>query len=132
MWLDRLGSQVVPYVLDLTGAVPLSTIVTWDDLGDFLGCVTSVTLRQERGQGYLHLTCEDSPVVTFRMCGPTEEKLEELKMCVKASLKGLGHVVRDKKLLGGGGCWQVKVAHALRGKVCSVYLIGVTVFICLS
>jgi len=117
LWLDRLGSQVVPYVLDLTGAVPLSTIVTWDDLGGFLGCVTSVMLRQERGQGYLHMMREDSPVVTFRMCGPTEEKLEEMKTCVKASLKGLGHVMRDRKLLVGGGCWQVKAAHALREKV---------------
>ena len=39
------------------------------------------------------------------------------QICVKAALFGLGTLFKEKKLLMGGGCWQVYAAQLLKLKV---------------
>ncbi|XP_005110966.1 McKusick-Kaufman/Bardet-Biedl syndromes putative chaperonin [Aplysia californica] len=116
-FVDRLGFHVVPYLQDLTGAQPLASVVKWSDLEGSLGWVASATHRVQFDKSYLLLSRPDSPVVTFVLCGPWEEKLVELKSCVRSALRGLGALMRERKLLMGGGCWQVYASQVLKVKV---------------
>uniref|UniRef100_A0A0B7AQ43 McKusick-Kaufman/Bardet-Biedl syndromes chaperonin n=1 Tax=Arion vulgaris TaxID=1028688 RepID=A0A0B7AQ43_9EUPU len=118
LFIDRLGLQKIPYLQDLTGAHPIVSVLSTSNIIDHLGWIDSVSHVLVNDKSYLHLTRTSASVVTFILCAEWEEKLAELKNCVKTSLHGLYTLSKDQRLLAGGGCWQTHCSYVLKNKIC--------------
>ncbi|XP_059162975.1 molecular chaperone MKKS-like [Physella acuta] len=117
MYVERIGSQMIPYLQDLTGAKQICSVVLTQDLSDKLGWVRSVDHVVESSKSYLRLSKPSSPVVTLIMCDLWESRLSEMKVCIKTVFHGLHSLCKEPKLLPGGGCWQTHCSYFLRGQV---------------
>lgn len=115
--VDRLGSAVIPYVTDLTGAKPVVSVITEDSMESFEGYISGAKHIILNKKSYLHLVQPSSSVVSLIVCSKTEERLEEFKCCIKTALKGLYSLLHEGKLLAGAGCWQIHCSHKLDEEV---------------
>ncbi|GFO22433.1 mckusick-kaufman/Bardet-Biedl syndromes putative chaperonin [Plakobranchus ocellatus] len=117
MAVDRLGSNVVPYVQDLTGAQPIVSVIAVTNPESLCGYITAAEHMLLNDKSYLLLKQPKASLVTLILCSKTEESLEEFKCCVKVSLRGLFSLLREEKLLAGAGCWQIHCSYVLNEQV---------------
>ncbi|XP_060587993.1 molecular chaperone MKKS-like [Ruditapes philippinarum] len=114
--VDRIGLQLVKYIINLTGCVPIqcAEISLSENIFGYIDDVQHVIVNK---LSYLHLTRADNPVSTLMLYHHQEEPLNELKDVCLTSLDSLQQLVYDPTVLAGAGCWQVGLANYLTGKI---------------
>ncbi|XP_071080282.1 molecular chaperone MKKS-like [Haliotis cracherodii] len=118
LFVDRLGSSTIPYLRDLTGASPLSVLTVNPEEGwSGFGWLDSVTHQIWCDKSYLHLTQENSPIVTLILKSSVDEMLQEVKVLGQTSVHTLQLLLGAPHVLSGGGCWLCHVAAYLVAKV---------------
>ncbi|CAL1527551.1 unnamed protein product [Lymnaea stagnalis] len=113
LFVERLGSHMIPYLQDLTGANCIRSFVVSTNFSEFFGRVQSVQHIIECDKSYIQLTQPKSSVGTLVLCELWEERLLELKSSVRSALSGLLSLSREPRLLAGGGCWQIHCSYHL-------------------
>lgn len=114
--VERLGATMIPYIQDVSGAVPIRCIGAVDV--DWLGKVAHVEHRIIQEKSYLLLTpLAEQHVMTLVLYSPDEEQLSELKSLCSTCLMSLRHLLRSPHVLFGGGCWQTRLSALLKNKV---------------
>ncbi|XP_041353432.1 McKusick-Kaufman/Bardet-Biedl syndromes putative chaperonin-like [Gigantopelta aegis] len=116
-FLDRIGALLMPYLRDVTGATPLSSVVIPDFGSSSFGWLDDAVHCVLSGKSYLHLTNTDSPVVSLVLCSPLEEACSELQCLCSSALLSLKRLVHSGSVLCGGGCWQTHLAAVLRSQM---------------
>ncbi|GFS09066.1 McKusick-Kaufman/Bardet-Biedl syndromes putative chaperonin [Elysia marginata] len=117
MAIDRLGSAVIPYIKDLTGAEPVVSVIADTDPENLVGYISGAQHLILNNKSYVHLTQPSASVVSLILCSRTEESLEEFKCCVKTAIRGLYSLLQEGKLLAGAGCWQIHCSYKLDEEV---------------
>ncbi|KAH9492703.1 hypothetical protein Btru_024223 [Bulinus truncatus] len=117
LFVERIGSQMIPYLQDITGAEPLTSFVIKSNIIDKLGQLTAVEHIVLADKSFLFLKRNLSPVVTLVVCEQWGERLAELKNCVTVAIHGLKSLIKEQRLLPGGGCWQIYCSYQLRYKM---------------
>lgn len=113
LFVDRLGIKPMAYIQDLTGAIPVSSVLVVPSANN-CGQLTSVRHRLFHGRSYLHLERSGSCVSTLFLCAGLEEQLAELHAVVQSAVTGLYSILQRPRGLCGGGCWQIHLANMVR------------------
>ncbi|XP_071161262.1 molecular chaperone MKKS-like [Mytilus edulis] len=114
--VERLGSQMIPFILKLTGAQSLrSFTVSLSDIGH-LDSIEHQTINKK---SYLFLKKQESPVATLMLTSDHGESVQELKTVCSSALHSMERLAFSSYVFPGGGCWEMKTCFNLRKKVLS-------------
>lgn len=114
--IERIGSQMIPFILKLTDAQSLrSFTVSASDIGH----LDSIEHQNINKKSYLFLKKQESPVATLILTCDHEESVQELKAVCSSALHSMERLAFLSYVLPGGGCWEMKTCFSLRTKVLS-------------
>ncbi|XP_063426326.1 molecular chaperone MKKS-like [Mytilus trossulus] len=114
--VERLGSQMIPFILKLTGAQSLRSFTV---IASDIGHLDSIEHQNINKKSYLSLKRQESPVGTLRLTSDHEESVQELKAVCSSALHSMERLAFSSYVLPGGGCWEMKTCFNLRKKVLS-------------
>jgi len=114
--IDRLGYQSAKYVYSTTKVEPVESI--FDKFTDAnLGSILKADVHAFCKERFLILhPCIPDQFRTIMLCANDENTLDELKVALTSAEQSLFHVIKEPKVVFGGGCFEAQIAAF----VCSI------------
>ncbi|XP_064623943.1 molecular chaperone MKKS-like [Lineus longissimus] len=114
--IDRLGSASAKAVLELTGCIPISSLIA-STSADSYGYIDTIDHLELGKKHFYHIKSSQSLVSTVALHGRNEEALAELQHVFRVGLDTLQMAVYKKHMVPGGGCLETCLASTVRNHV---------------
>eukprot|EP00112_Aurelia_sp_Birch-Aquarium-sp1_P009842 Seg2134.4 transcript_id=Seg2134.4/GoldUCD/mRNA.D3Y31 product="McKusick-Kaufman/Bardet-Biedl syndromes putative chaperonin" protein_id=Seg2134.4/GoldUCD/D3Y31 len=112
--IERLGYSPIDDLCSAARVQPVESLFMEVNKSN-VGVIKEAEVIEFFNKRYLVLKpLSENETYTMMLCGSDENTLDELKNTIAATEKSLFHLIRDPRVVCGGGCFEVNIAAYIR------------------
>ncbi|CAI9607326.1 unnamed protein product [Staurois parvus] len=117
--VERLGAALMEPLSRMTGAQSIASLSFLSST--CYGSLRKISKMSHGNKQYLHLIPCDTSVCSFVLCNRNETSLKELVRVYQTAEHTLNQLLKDPRLLLGGGCTETHLAAYVRYKSANIH-----------